>query len=471
MADKKIIGKLENIITFSVNKASLNQALASIKKIKEAMNGISKPIQAAQKPMQAMKKMKSDYLIVQKQLDKTEKSQLKTAESLYRARDKQALAEQKIANQRRAQAVRGLTAKSGAGKASQTAFADILRGEGRQSASELKRQRDLNRAHTQAIIEDRKRDLNNQKQFNKLWDEEMNRVYNERKKDVLKRHNTARKERRARWKQEARDLKEMNRLHGQALSENMKRDQKIQTLYDRRRQAVLGARSSATAKRIARREREQSRASREQGSINNRNMRMDRRAQATQEWFGTTFGRGGQRKATSLYNDLRAGKINAEQYSTRLRTLRGDLYRAQRAQRSFNQSIHDMRGAFIQATASYTAFAGVMGISNIGKQYEAQKAQMLVATGSKEQAANQLDYLRAETYRLGLGREQASQGYSQIAMAGQKDIGVGGVNKVFTGLSELATATKLEPFKYEKVVNAMAQMLSKNQIYAEELKL
>lgn len=202
-----------------------------------------------------------------------------------------------------------------------------------------------------------------------------------------------------------------------------------------------------------------------------RSVKFDRRAQATQEWFGTTFGRGGQRKATSLYNDLRAGKINAEQYSTRLRTLRGDLYRSQRAQRGFNQSIHDMRGAFIQATASYTAFAGVMGISNIGKQYEAQKAQMLVATGSREQAASQLEYLRSETYRLGLGREQASQGYSQIAMAGQKDIGVGGVNKVFTGLSELATATKLEPFKYEKVVNAMAQMLSKQQIYSEELEL
>ena len=202
-----------------------------------------------------------------------------------------------------------------------------------------------------------------------------------------------------------------------------------------------------------------------------RSMKFDRRAQATQEWFGTTFGRGGQRKATGLYNDLRAGKINAEQYSMRLRTLRGDLYRSQRAQRGFNQSIHDMRGAFVQATASYTAFAGVMGISNIGKQYEAQKAQMLVATGSREQAASQLEYLRSETYRLGLGREQASQGYSQIAMAGQKDIGVGGVNKVFSGLSELATATKLEPFKYEKVVNAMAQMLSKNQIYAEELKL
>lgn len=197
--------------------------------------------------------------------------------------------------------------------------------------------------------------------------------------------------------------------------------------------------------------------------------KFDRRAQATQEWFGTTFGRGGQRKATGLYNDLRAGKINAEQYSTRLRTLRGDLYRSQRAQRGFNQSIHDMRGAFVQATASYTAFRGVLNIAETGKELESQRAGMLVATGSKEQSARQLDYLNKEIYRLGLGRQQASQGYVQMSMAGQDLIGEQGVNKLFTGLSELSAATKLDPFKYEKVVNALGQMLSKQQIYAEEL--
>jgi uncharacterized protein (DUF3084 family) len=201
-------------------------------------------------------------------------------------------------------------------------------------------------------------------------------------------------------------------------------------------------------------------AANDQNTLNKRNKNFDERARATQGWFGDTFGRGGQRKATALYNQLRDKQINPSEYSMKLRTLRGDLYRAQRAQRSFNQSIHDMRGAFVQATASYTAFAGLMGISNIGKQYEAQKAQMLVATGNKEQAESQLDYLRSETYRLGLGREQASQGYTQIAMAGQADLGVEGVNKLFTGLSELSTAVQLTPFKYEKVVNSLSQMLS-----------
>ena len=466
MAEGKVIGKLTNIVNFSTDKASLARVLKDIKKVKDEMKGLAKPLAAAQKPMQAMKKMKSDYLVVQKQLDKTEKSQLKTAEAIYKAKNKQALAEQKIANQRRAQSVRGLTAKSGAGKASGTLFADMLRGEAKQDAASLRRQRETERAHTQAIIEDRKRSLNDQKQFNKMWDKEMNRIYNERRDDVLKRHNNARKERRARWKQEARDLKEMNRLHGQALAENMKRDQKIQNLYDRRRQAVLSARSSATSKRIARREREQSRASREQGSINNRNMRMDRRAQATQEWFGSTFGRGGQRKAASLYGDLRSGKINAEQYSTRLRSLRADLYRTQRAQRSFNQSIHDMRGAFVQATASYTAFAGVMAAADIGKRYESRYAGMLVGTGSAEEAKNQISYLDKEVYRLGLDMNVASQGLVQMSVAANGVMQGGQLQDLFTGLSELSTAVKLDPFRYEKAIMAISQMLNKGQLMA-----
>ena len=201
-----------------------------------------------------------------------------------------------------------------------------------------------------------------------------------------------------------------------------------------------------------------------------RSMKFDRRAQATQEWFGTTFGRGGQRKATGLYNDLRAGKINAEQYSMRLRTLRGDLYRSQRAQRGFNQSIHDMRGAFVQATASYTAFAGVMGIANIGKQYESRYAGMLVGTGSAEQARSQISYLDKEVYRLGLDIGIASQGLVQMSVAANGVMSNGQIQGLFTGLSELSTAVKLDPFRYEKAIMAISQMLNKGQLMAEEVK-
>ena len=382
MAETKQIGKLENLITFKIDKTSFDAARKKIQQIENEMKGISKPLQEALKPARAAQKMKSDYLVVQKQLDKTEKSQLKTAESLYRARDKQALAEQKIANQRRAQAVRGLTAKSGAGKASQTAFADILRGEGRQSASELKRQRDLNRAHTQAIIEDRKRAA-----------------------DAIA---------------------------------------KIQT-------------SETKA---------QKKATNEQNALNKRNKNRDESAQATTYGFRQMFGREGARKASALYDQYREGKLTYAMYNKEISLLRNNLFKAQRAQRGFNQSIHDMRGAFVQATASYTAFAGVMGIANIGKQYESRYAGMLVGTGSAEQARSQISYLDKEVYRLGLDIGIASQGLVQMSVAANGVMSNGQIQGLFTGLSELSTAVKLDPFRYEKAIMAISQMLNKGQLMA-----
>ena len=302
MADKKIIGKLENIITFSVNKASLNQALASIKKVKDAMKSAVSPITAARSSTK---------------LDPA-----------------------------------------------------------------LKRQRELNRAHTQAIIEDRKRAA-----------------------DAIA---------------------------------------KIQT-------------SETKA---------QKKAANEQNALNKRNKNRDESAQATTYGFRQMFDRGGARKASALYDQYREGKLTYAMYNKEISLLRNNLFKAQRAQRGFNQSIHDMRGAFIQATASYTAFAGVMGIANIGKQYESRYAGMLVGTGSAEQARSQISYLDKEVYRLGLDIGIASQGLVQMSVAANGVMSNGQIQGLFTGLSELSTAVKLDPFRYEKAIMAISQMLNKGQLMA-----
>ena len=346
MAETKQIGKLENLITFKIDKTSFDAARKKIQQIKNEMKGISKPLQEALKPARAAQKMKSDYLVVQKQLDKVEKQQLKTAEALAKARNKQALAEQKIQNQRRAQSVRGLTAGAGAGKASQSLFADMLR-------------------------------------------------------------------------QEERDAK---------------------------------------------------RAANLQNTLNNRNLRVDRRAQATQEWFGSTFGRGGQRKATNLYNDMRAGRISAEQYATRLRSLRAELYRNQRAQRSFNQSIHDMRGAFIQATASYTACAGVMGIANIGKKFQGYQSAMSMAFGGKEEGQKQSQYAMGEIYRLGLDTQSGMDNYSKLAVAAKGKLKTSDLQNLFSGYSEYAKVAGASEERISNGVVALQQMLSKGRITAEEFR-
>ena len=270
-----------------------------------------------------------------------------------------------------------------------------------------------------------------------------------------------------------------SKASGTALADLLRQED---AAYRARRKSVLDARASANKARQQRKNMEMGlmhseglymnrmfdRQQKQSAASNKTANKFTSRREADQFFFRSKFGRGGERRFNQLAQEFSAGGMSSQMYASKLRILRSELYANQRAQRGFNDSIRDMRSAFIAATASYTAFAGVMGIANTGKQFEAQRAQMLVASGDQKTADSQLSYLNNEIYRLGLGRQQASQGYSQIAMAGQKDLGVGGVNRLFTGLSELATATKLDPFKYEKVVNAMGQMLSKKQIYAEE---
>jgi hypothetical protein len=125
-----------------------------------------------------------------------------------------------------------------------------------------------------------------------------------------------------------------------------------------------------------------------------------------------------------------------------------------------------MRGAFVQATASYTAFAGVMAAADIGKQYESRYAGMLVGTGSAEEAKNQISYLDKEVYRLGLDMNVASQGLVQMSVAANGVMQGGQLQDLFTGLSELSTAVKLDPFRYEKAIMAISQMLNKGQLMA-----
>jgi len=243
---------------------------------------------------------------------------------------------------------------------------------------------------------------------------------------------------------------------------------KRQTAELQKQKAIINSTKSATSPVVPRTSRITTPRVTAEDKVANKADKFTSRRDADQFFFRSKFGRGGERRFNKIAQEFSAGGMSPQMYASKLRILRSELYANQRAQRGFNDSIRDMRSAFVAATASYTAFAGVMGIANTGKQFEAQRAQMLVASGDQKTADSQLSYLNNEIYRLGLGRQQASQGYSQIAMAGQKDLGVGGVNRLFTGLSELATATKLDPFKYEKVVNAMGQMLSKKQIYAEE---
>ena len=241
---------------------------------------------------------------------------------------------------------------------------------------------------------------------------------------------------------------------------------KRQTAELQKQKAIINSTKSATPLVVPRTSRTTTPRVTAEDKVANKADKFTSRREADQFFFRSKFGRGGERRFNQIAQEFSAGGMSPQMYAARLRILRSELYANQRAQRGFNDSIRDMRSAFIAATASYTAFAGVMGAAKIGQQYESRYAGMLVGTGSAEAAQKQISYLDKEVYRLGLDIQVASQGLVQMSVAAKDVLTQGQIQDLFTGLGELSTAVKLDPFRYEKAIMAISQMLNKGQLMA-----
>ena len=386
MAEKKVVGRLVNTVSFETDPGSLKKALADIQKVKDAMKGLTVPANAMKQQIAAKKQLVNqdkDWLIVQRAINKNKKKEEQREKKILDSKAKGA----KIAE--------------------------------RQAKAALKQQQ------------------GNEARFEKAMAR-----YTKRRDDVLSRRDSQRIRRRINRSNS------LESLHGQALGMN--------AAYDRR-QARIHSRALAEN---AKRDRVAS-----QNAANSASRRMDT---VRSDRFGLTsrFGAGAGRGFDKIANQFSSGAISARMYRQQVSALRRDLSSAANAQRGFNGTLKDMRSAFVQATASYTAFAGVSSAAKIGKQYEARQAGMLVGTGSSEEARKQIAFLDKEIYRLGLDQQVASQGFVQMSVAAKGVMEGGQLQELFKGLSELSTAVQLDPFRYEKTVMAISQILNKGQLMA-----
>lgn len=239
---------------------------------------------------------------------------------------------------------------------------------------------------------------------------------------------------------------------------------KQEDAYNKRRDSILARRDAA---RLGRRINRANAEAKLTSSNNRRDLRLSNRAESTitaDRWgltnkFGNRVGSRFDAIVSGLRND-KGAISDMRMYRQQVSALRRDLSNAANAQRGFNGTLRDMRSMIVQATASYTAFAAIQGAASIGKNYESRQAGMLVATGSKEAAAKQSQYLDYQIRRLGLDYNVASKGYVQLGVAGAGSLSEDQVNKTFTGLSELGTAVQLDPMRYEKAILAISQMMN-----------
>lgn len=138
--------------------------------------------------------------------------------------------------------------------------------------------------------------------------------------------------------------------------------------------------------------------------------------------------------------------------------------------------VQRIRGEVLALTTAYVGLQAGIGLAqgavDAQKSTDTINSRLGQMVGQDPKAiADEWDYLRAVTDRLGLSFEKTALSYSKFGIA-TKGAGFDTQTTrfVFEGLAEAATVARLSTDEFERALRAVEQMMSKGQITAEELK-
>lgn len=164
-------------------------------------------------------------------------------------------------------------------------------------------------------------------------------------------------------------------------------------------------------------------------------------------------------------NTMRSSNFRAE-----LAAMETSLRRANASTLSFNDGMRNLRSTLISVSAAYGAFNAAASVVKTGQLFQGMEATMLMVSDDSAEAGKRLQFVRDQSYRLGLDLKTAAQGYTQMSIAADGVLSKSQNDELFKGFSEYATALQVDPVKYQRGITAIQQMMGKGQIMAEELK-
>lgn len=172
----------------------------------------------------------------------------------------------------------------------------------------------------------------------------------------------------------------------------------------------------------------------------------------------------------SLSNTLQLRSGSISEFNSQVGQMIRQAKAGEVATMSLADGMKSLRRTLISVTAAYSAFNAGASILSAGQFFESTKATMLMVSDTTEEAGKKMEYVQDQAYRLGLDLKVASQGFAQMAISAKGVLSDSDTNKLFTSLSEFATASGADAVKYQRGITAIGQMLGKGQIMAEELK-
>lgn len=132
-------------------------------------------------------------------------------------------------------------------------------------------------------------------------------------------------------------------------------------------------------------------------------------------------------------------------------------------------SLRTLRTDLVQATAAYTAFSGLVNVAQTGMDMEGIRAAAKVFAGDEAGVAEHMKYIADQSDRLGINFMVAAKEFNKFSIAVGDKMPKATTRSIFEGISEYATVLQVDQQQYERAMRSVVQMISKQQVYAEEL--
>lgn len=158
--------------------------------------------------------------------------------------------------------------------------------------------------------------------------------------------------------------------------------------------------------------------------------------------------------AAMARNDLRTQR-------EKLRTYEKQNFLMKRMQASSQQ----MAGNMVSAFAIGAAGAGIV---RTGQQFESVNNTMLAVSTNAQEAGQNFQFVRDESYRLGLSLSESGKSFAKL-VAARGNMSLKDTKEAFLGVAEASTLLGLSTEESGRAINALMQMASKGTISAEEL--
>jgi tape measure domain-containing protein len=174
-----------------------------------------------------------------------------------------------------------------------------------------------------------------------------------------------------------------------------------------------------------------------------------------------------KKELDSLAESLRNVNDRARTLTRTNAKLNRTLSKGAFAAKAMKDSLNNMARSHISA---FALMAGGAATVRVGQDLVSVRASMLAASGGAEQAAIDFQFVKEESFRLGVGLSESARGYAKIGAAARSSgMDIESSRNMFLAATEVSAAFNLTGAESEGVFRAFSQILGKGRLSAEEM--